>query len=117
MTDSIVIGHMKHAYLQTDGTMNFPNSREGDMLKQAFSELTELEAGKAFDKAKIAEQKLRIAELREELFNTTADLETSQAQLDALKPYTMHDRDCSKTMIKRRCSCGLDAALNGEDDG
>ena len=36
------------------------------------------------------------------------------AQLDALKLYTMHDEDCSKTMIKRRCSCGLDAALNGE---
>ena len=44
MSDSIVIGHMKHAYLQTDGAMKFPNSREGDMLRQALSEITELEA-------------------------------------------------------------------------
>lgn len=39
---SIVCGHMQHAYLLTDGTMNWPNSREGDMLRGAFNELTEL---------------------------------------------------------------------------
>jgi hypothetical protein len=41
---SIALGHMHHAYAQTDGTYKFPDSREGDILKQAKKELEELEA-------------------------------------------------------------------------
>jgi hypothetical protein len=36
---SIFLGNIHHAYAQTDGTYAFPNSREGDMLKQAVREL------------------------------------------------------------------------------
>ena len=41
---SIFLEHLHHAYAQTDGTYWFPNSREGDMLKQAKKEIEELEA-------------------------------------------------------------------------
>ncbi len=52
---SIALINMKHAYLQIDGTYAFPNSREGDILKQA---KIEIEA---------AEQKLKeISELSRE---------------------------------------------------
>lgn len=36
---SIFLANIHHAYAQTDGTYAFPNSREGDMLKQAVREL------------------------------------------------------------------------------
>ena len=39
MNESIFLDHLKHAYMQTNGTYKFPNSREGDMLKQAKKEL------------------------------------------------------------------------------
>jgi hypothetical protein len=39
MSGSIFLGNIHHAYAQTDGTYAFPNSREGDMLKQAVREL------------------------------------------------------------------------------
>jgi|TARA_R110000772_G_scaffold85256_2_gene179309 hypothetical protein len=32
-----------HAYAQIDGMYNWPNSHEGDLLKQAYKEITELE--------------------------------------------------------------------------
>lgn len=32
-----------HAYAQTDGTYKWPNSLEGDQLKQAFKEIGELQ--------------------------------------------------------------------------
>ncbi len=35
-----LISHMHHAYLQTNGTMQWPNSREGDMLRGAYGILT-----------------------------------------------------------------------------
>ena len=35
---------MRHFYDQTDGTMNFPNSAEGDLLKIAHVLLSKLEA-------------------------------------------------------------------------
>ena len=39
MSGSIFLGNIHHAYAQADGTYAFPNSREGDMLKQAVREL------------------------------------------------------------------------------
>jgi hypothetical protein len=39
---SIALEHMHHAYAKTDGTYDFPNSREGDILKQAKKELEQL---------------------------------------------------------------------------
>ena len=39
---SVVLADMHHAYAQTDGTYAFPNSREGDMLKQAKKEIEAL---------------------------------------------------------------------------
>jgi len=38
LRESIFLGNIHHAYAQTDGTYAFPNSREGDMLKQAVRE-------------------------------------------------------------------------------
>ncbi len=35
-----LVSHMHHAYLQTNGTMQWPNSREGDMLRGAYGILT-----------------------------------------------------------------------------
>ncbi len=32
-----LLSHMKHAYLQTNGTMLWPNSWEGDMLRSAYN--------------------------------------------------------------------------------
>ena len=37
--NSVFLSNLHHAYAQTDGTYKFPNSREGDMLKQAKKEL------------------------------------------------------------------------------
>lgn len=34
--------HFHHAYAQTDGTMKWPNSREGDMLRGAFNILKDI---------------------------------------------------------------------------
>jgi hypothetical protein len=42
MSGSIFLGNIHHAYAQTDGTYAFPNSREGDMLKQAVRELASM---------------------------------------------------------------------------
>lgn len=39
MSGSIFLANIHHAYAQTDGTYAFPNTREGDMLKQAVREL------------------------------------------------------------------------------
>lgn len=39
MKASIFLQNLHHAYAQTDGTYAFPNSREGDMLKQAKREI------------------------------------------------------------------------------
>lgn len=40
---SIFLSNIHHAYAQTDGTYKFPNSREGDMLKQAKKEIVILQ--------------------------------------------------------------------------
>jgi hypothetical protein len=40
--NSIFLSNLHHAYAQTDGTYTFPNSREGDMLKQAKREIESL---------------------------------------------------------------------------
>ena len=37
---SIFLSNVHHAFAQTDGTYAYPNSREGDMLKQAKHELS-----------------------------------------------------------------------------
>lgn len=34
-----VLDRMNHYYLQMDGSMDFPNSREGDLLKMVYDEL------------------------------------------------------------------------------
>jgi hypothetical protein len=36
---SLLLEQLHHAYAQTDGSYKFPNSREGDMLKQAKKEI------------------------------------------------------------------------------
>ena len=41
--NSIFLSNIHHAYAQTDGTYKFPNSQEGDMLKQAKKEIEELQ--------------------------------------------------------------------------
>ena len=41
---SIFKANCHHAFAQTDGTYKWPNSHEGDLLKQAFAEITELTA-------------------------------------------------------------------------
>jgi hypothetical protein len=40
---SIFLSNIHHAYAQTDGTYAFPNSNEGDMLKQAKKEIEALQ--------------------------------------------------------------------------
>jgi len=40
---SILLSNIHHAYAQTDGTHKFPNSQEGDMLKQAKKEIETLQ--------------------------------------------------------------------------
>lgn len=40
--NSVVLGNMHHAYAKTDGTYDWPNSREGDMLRQSKREIEEL---------------------------------------------------------------------------
>jgi len=44
MKDSIFLGHLQHAYKHTNGSYTFPNSYEGDLLKQAKIEIKELMA-------------------------------------------------------------------------
>lgn len=39
---STFLANLHHAYAQTDGTYAFPNSREGDLLKQAKREIEAL---------------------------------------------------------------------------
>lgn len=42
MSTSIFLENIHHAYARTDGTYQFPNSREGDMLKTAKVEIEAL---------------------------------------------------------------------------
>ena len=42
MNKSIFLSNLAHFYAQTDGTYSFPNSAEGDLLKQAKREIEEL---------------------------------------------------------------------------
>ena len=39
---SVALEHMHHAYAKTDGTYDFPNSREGDILRRCKKELEHL---------------------------------------------------------------------------
>lgn len=39
----VFLDNLHHAYAQTDGSYAFPNSREGDMLKQAKKEIEQLQ--------------------------------------------------------------------------
>lgn len=41
---SVFLSNLHHAYGRTDGTYAIPNSREGDLLKQARREVEELRA-------------------------------------------------------------------------
>lgn len=41
-TKSIFLSNIHHAFAQTDGTYKFPNSLEGDLLKQAMKEILHL---------------------------------------------------------------------------
>ena len=36
---SVALEHMHHAYAKTDGTYDFPDSREGDILRRCKKEL------------------------------------------------------------------------------
>jgi hypothetical protein len=40
---SVFLQNLHHAYAQTDGTYAYPNSNEGDMLKQAKKEIEALQ--------------------------------------------------------------------------
>jgi hypothetical protein len=40
---SVFLSNVHHAYAQTDGTYKWPNSREGDMLRQAKAEIERLQ--------------------------------------------------------------------------
>ena len=71
---SIALGHIQHAYMQTDGSYNFPNSREGDILKQAKAEIEELEA-------KLAECEVAIKELALEATTAEDQLELAEMKL------------------------------------
>ncbi len=44
MKSSIFLANLHHSYAQTDGTYKFPNSLEGDLLKTAMKEITQLRA-------------------------------------------------------------------------
>lgn len=59
---SIFLANLHHAYAQTGGTYAFPNSREGDMLKQAKKELEQLQAdleiARAFHRVAVSERDL-----------------------------------------------------------
>ncbi len=67
---SVFLSHIHHAYAQTDGTYSFPNSREGDMLKQAKREVeslaTELEIAQKFYHVAISERDAVYAELNKQ---------------------------------------------------
>ena len=68
MSGSIFLGNIHHSYAQTDGTYAFPNSREGDMLKQAVRELAAMreerdEARRLYLASNFNEDKI-IAEMR-----------------------------------------------------
>jgi len=41
---SIFLSNCHHAFAKTDGSMDWPNSLEGDLLKQAHKEIKEAEA-------------------------------------------------------------------------
>ena len=43
---SVFLSNLHHAYAQTDGTYAFPNSLEGDLLKQAKKEIEDLRSEK-----------------------------------------------------------------------
>mgnify|MGYP000154751892 CR=1 FL=1 len=72
-----------------------------------------------------AKLEAQIAELREELFQTTADLETAQAQLDAVRGLlnteyaerkdACNDSECEICIEWFAMISKLQAALNGED--
>jgi len=40
--NSIFLENLHHSFAQTDGTYRFPNSLEGDLLKQAKKEIEQL---------------------------------------------------------------------------
>lgn len=44
---SIFLENARHAFLQTDGTMAWPNSLEGDLLRQAHHEIERTQAMRA----------------------------------------------------------------------
>ena len=58
----VFLDNLHHAYAQTDGSYDFPNSREGDMLKQAKKEIEEK------DKL-LSEKDKQIAELQSDSVN------------------------------------------------
>jgi len=45
---SIFLSNCHHAFAKTDGSMDWPNSLEGDLLKQGHKEVKEAEAEMAF---------------------------------------------------------------------
>lgn len=44
MPRSVFLENVRHAFLQTDGTMMWPNSLEGDLLRQAHHEIERTQA-------------------------------------------------------------------------
>jgi hypothetical protein len=92
---SIALGHIHHAYAQIDGTYKFPNSREGDILKQAKKEITELQAQMA------AVRELPVYTLHDCPNEPTPDDSFMHGAMDAESVYKI---------------IGWPKALNGEDD-
>ena len=54
-TQSVFLSNMHHAFAQVDGTYRFPNSFEGDQLKQAMVEIAKLERENQELRAQLAE--------------------------------------------------------------
>lgn len=88
---SIALGHMHHAYAQTDETYTFPNSREGDILKQSKKEIEELEA-------QVTDLKFRLKCSRSEVASYSERALKAEAQLAICK-------STHKRMVSRIIDC------------
>ena len=80
---SVFLSNLHHAYARTDGTYAFPNSREGDMLKRAKTEVERL-----IDGIKILREVIRETEEkhRQSCLNAGTSQQVSlQAKVDTLR--------------------------------
>lgn len=82
---STFLSNIHHAYAQTDGTYKFPNSLEGDMLKQAKKEIMKktIETNTTIN-VKIGDHEFNLTkEEAEELYNS---LKNSLGKNDTITP-------------------------------